>query len=121
MRRIGIGAVVAAAISLGVAFEAGRVIGPRGALAQEEATAPPTPQHDHHKLPQPYDVRVILKPEAYKVLESHFPEIVASGVETWDTETVGGYTLLRLSVSSGKLWYFPMENVSFIEATPFHK
>ena len=44
--------------------------------------------------------------------------VVASGVQTWDNETVGGYTFLRLSVASGKLWYIPLENVGYITATP---
>lgn len=119
MKRIAIG-IAAAALLGGAAFEAGRLMGPGRALAQQEDAAA-GPRGGHHKLPQPYDVVVHLKPNTFKEVTLGGPEtnaVVASGVDTWDNETVGGYTFLRLSVPSGKLWYIPLENVGFITATP---
>src|SRR5437016_6062988 len=116
MKRIAVG-IAAAVLVAGAAFEAGRVAGPRRALAQEEAAGPNGPRAAPHKLPQPYDVIVHLKPEL-KDPAGSLGNVVASGVQTWDNETVGGYTFLRLSVASGKLWYIPLENVGYITATP---
>jgi hypothetical protein len=105
MKKIAI-ALAAAAAAVGIAFEAGRALGPRAALAQQAGQGAP------NRLPQPYDV------VAHMQKEQRAWDISASGVQTWDNETVGGLTFLRLSVASGKIWYVPLEHVTWIEATP---
>ena len=110
---------IAAGVALAVvgAFWLGRAANLPRVAAQQVDVAPGAegasgPHGRPNKLPIPYDVVVHMQKESASW------NVVASGVQSWDTETVGGLTFLRLTVPSGKLWYIPLEHVTWIEATP---
>lgn len=109
MKRIFAGvALVAAAAAL--AFTCGRALAPREALAQQFERRDENERR--MRLPVPHDVVVHMQKEAQTWA------ITASGVNSFDMDTVGGLTFLRLTVPSGKLWYIPLEHVTYIEAVP---